>query len=84
MTYRHMCLYCFHGTVIYVEDAMAQYRVTMHSKPGMWAGYDGHVDVFADEDDEAVDKALNKLKRTSFPDRGRSDWIIDDIARVGD
>lgn len=59
------------------------YRVWIRSVPGMYAQYDGHVDVHAYDENEAVDKALRKLKNTSFPDRSRSMWIVDKVERLG-
>lgn len=56
-----------------------QYRVWMHSKPGFWEHYDGHVDVWAEDPQQAEEKALDKLKRGNFPERGRSSWTIDRI-----
>lgn len=58
---------------------MNKYRVYLHSKPGMWTFYEGHVDVFADDPEEAEERALDELKRTSFRDRSRGAWIIDDV-----
>lgn len=61
---------------------MQKYRVEMHSKAGMWAYYDGHVDVQADNEEEAIEQALDRLKRTSFPDRPRNAWAIDGVQRL--
>jgi hypothetical protein len=60
---------------------MNKYRVEMHSAPGMWATYDGYVDVIAEDDEDAIERALNRLKRASFPDRPKSGWVIDSVTR---
>jgi len=49
------------------------YRVHMRSVPGMYAQYDGHVDVWSDGDDLFLD-AVRELRRTSFPDRHADMW----------
>lgn len=56
-----------------------KYRVHMHSVPGMYEVYDGHVDVEASSVEQAEDRALDKLKRGAFPDRSRFDWRITKI-----
>ena len=58
------------------------FRVWLRSKPGMWALYDGFVDVVALNEEEAKMNAVKKLGRTSFPDRGHlSAWIIEKIEK---
>jgi hypothetical protein len=46
-------------------------RVFLNSTSGMYAQYDGHVDVHIEEYDEdaAFTAAVDRLGRTSFPDR---------------
>lgn len=56
-----------------------KYRVHLHSRPGMWEVYDGHVDVPAVNDIDAEDRAIDKLRHTSFPDRPRDSWLIDRV-----
>jgi hypothetical protein len=46
-----------------------KYRVWIRSRPGHYAQYDGNVDVFVDDGEAAIKAALDRLKRTSFPDR---------------
>ena len=55
---------------------MNEYRVYIKSVPGFYAQYNGHVDVFADDVGEAVEKALLKLKRGAFKDRSSDMWKI--------
>ena len=58
------------------------YRVWLRSVPGPMEQYDGHVDVWfgnAVSRQEAVNAAKDKLKRTSFPDRGRDCWRDTDV-----
>ena len=59
-----------------------KHRVHMHSLPGMWAFYEGYVDVWATNDTQAKDRALEKLRRGSFFDRPRSAWVIEKIERI--
>lgn len=57
------------------------WRVWLRSKPGMYAQYNGKVDVFADTADHAVDAAIQKLKNTTFPDRTRDMWVVEKVER---
>lgn len=47
----------------------------------MYAQYDGKVTVYADNDEDAIDMALLKLKRGAFPDRSRDMWIVEKVER---
>lgn len=58
------------------ERPLLKFRVHMHSRSGMWQFYDGHVDVFAYDEDDAGQRALTELRRTAFPDRPRDAWVI--------
>lgn len=70
------------------EEVIAEntYRVYLKSAPGMWAQYDGHVDVNGSgdaDDQELFQKAVGKLARTSFPDRpSLSSWRLEKIERL--
>jgi acylphosphatase len=59
-----------------------QFEVWLRSVPGFYTQYDGKVEVCADNEDEAVERAFDKLRRTSFPDRSRSMWRIEKVERV--
>lgn len=61
---------------------MFQYEVSLTSVSGMYAQYSGNVLVHAENEDEAIEEALNKLKRTSFPDRSRDMWRIKGVRRI--
>jgi hypothetical protein len=62
---------------------MHKYRVWMHSRPGMWVFYEGKVDVFAANDAQAIDHALEDLRRGSFKDRpARDSWVIESVERL--
>lgn len=61
------------------ERTSNQYRVYVRSKPGMYAQYDGYVDVWVREDQDIFDQAVRELRRTSFPDRSRDMWRLDRI-----
>jgi len=62
---------------------MKKYDVYMKSVPGMYAQYNGKVTVYADNEEEAVDLALLKLRRGSFPDRSSDMWRIEKIECIG-
>lgn len=49
------------------------YRVKMATVSGMYAQYDGHVDVWSDGTDLFMD-AVRQLRRTSFPDYSADMW----------
>jgi hypothetical protein len=55
----------------------------MHSRPGMWTFYEGKVDVFAENDEQAIDRALEDLRRGAFKDRpSRDSWVIESVERL--
>jgi len=61
---------------------MANYKVWMRSKGGFYEQYNGFVDVYAENDTDAVSKALRKLKTGAFPDRSNSMWTVEKVERV--
>lgn len=57
-----------------------KFRVWMHSPPSPgWTYYDGKVDVFADDDEQAIERARRELKRGAFFDRPESSWVVDRV-----
>ncbi len=66
------------------EPNFKRYRCFMSSAPGMYAQYDGHVDVWSPSDDwdEVFSRAVGELKRTAFSDRSASMWRMDDFQRI--
>ena len=59
---------------------MSRYRIQLHSEPSPgWTFYDGHVDVTAESTADAIDNALDKLKRGAFRDRPRNSWRVDNV-----
>lgn len=60
---------------------MNKYIVRLTSKPGFYSQYTGNVEVYANNDEEAVDNAFSKLKRGSFPDRDRNMWRVLSVSR---
>lgn len=60
---------------------MKKFWVWIRSKPGFYAQYDGKVEVFATDDEDAVERAFQKLKRGAFPDRDRSMWKVEKVER---
>lgn len=69
-----------------VEEQYVKCRCYLRSAPGMWAYYDGYVDVFAPEsesEDQVFARAVRQLARTSFPDRPSLDsWLLQRIERL--
>lgn len=52
-------------------------QVQMQSTSGMYAQYEGHVDVWVQkgsDDIEVFRRAVRELQRTSFPDRSAGCW----------
>lgn len=80
MNVLQICIYKF--DVLCNTKGMKKYNVWIRSKPGFYAQYDGKVTVFADNDDEAIEKALLKLKRGAFQDRDNSMWLVERVERV--
>ena len=61
------------------DGDMRQFRVWLRSVPGFYEQYDGKVDVWAEDEDQAKDRAFLELKRGAFPDRARNMWKIERI-----
>ena len=61
---------------------MNKYRVHLHSKPGMWEYYEGYVDVFVEDSDDAFIAAARKLRQTSFHDRPANGWVLDSVEKL--
>jgi hypothetical protein len=47
------------------------------------AHYDGYVDVTAESEDDAPDRAVRQLQRTSFPERSAACWRVERVERLG-
>lgn len=60
---------------------MPKYEVWMRSRPGMYEQYDGKIDVYADNDTDAIEIAFRKLKQGAFPERDRHMWIVEKVVR---
>ncbi len=62
-----------------------KFRCFMESIPGAFTQYEGHVDVYCESDDwdDVFLAAVQKLRRTSFPDRGHASWKMLDFQRIG-
>jgi len=55
----------------------SKYRVYIRIRGGFThASYEGYVDVWAENAEEAAWKAKQELRRTSFPDVGYDDMIV--------
>lgn len=59
-----------------------KFRVWIRSKPGFYAQYDGKVDVFAGDEEEAVSEALRRLRTGAFRDRDDSMWTVEKVERL--
>lgn len=62
---------------------MKKYNVWMRSTPGPYEQYSGKVDVFADDEEQAIDRAHWKLKNGAFFDRNRNMWRVEKVECVG-
>lgn len=64
---------------------MRRLRVWLHSTPGHYAQYDGHVDVTTREDNAygIFMAAVRELRRTSFPDRDAGCWKLERYEAIG-
>lgn len=49
----------------------------------MYAQYDGKVDVHAESEEQAEDRAYAELKRGAFPERSRAMWKTEKIECLG-
>jgi len=67
------------------EPVRRRYRAFMESRSGMYAQYDGHVDVWCDTDDwdDVFAAAIKELQRTAFPERSAAAWRMTDFQLIG-
>lgn len=61
------------------EQFNTKYRVWIRSKPGFYEQYNGYVDVFGIDTEQAKTRALMELRRGAFPDRNDSMWTIERV-----
>lgn len=63
---------------------MNRYRCLMETKAGMYAQYDGHVDVWCETDDweDIFAAAVRELRRTAFPDYSAAMWRMLDFNQI--
>jgi hypothetical protein len=62
-----------------------KYRVFLSSKPSPgWEYYDGYVDVWAENAENAVDIAIRKLAgpNGTFPERGYAAWNVKRVESI--
>jgi len=63
-----------------MDDYLTWYRVNLSSAPAPGSShYSGYVDVVAVDEDDAISRAIAKLKRGAFSERDSGSWIIGDI-----
>ena len=65
-----------------MSDQLKHYAVHMASVPGFYAQYDGEVKVWAEDEEQAVERAFRELKRGAFSDRSRSMWRVNKVERL--
>ncbi len=65
-----------------MSENLKTFEVWLRSVPGMYEQYNGKVKVYAKDEEEAVDRALDRLRRGAFPDRDRSMWRVEKIELV--
>jgi len=58
---------------------LKKYTVWLRTKPGMCEQYDGKVEVFAENYDQALDRAFSKLRNGIFPDYSRDLWNVERV-----
>ncbi len=61
---------------------MNRYCVWVRSVPGFYEQYNPKEEVFAKNEDEAIEQALKNLKRGAFPERSKNMWRIEKVERV--
>lgn len=61
------------------EENYYRYKVTLKSVPRMYEQYNGSVEVYASSPQQAIENALDKLRRGAFPDRSRNMWKIEKV-----
>lgn len=66
------------------ERPQRKFEVWLRSVPGPFAQYDGKVDVWAEDSEEAVEAAFLKLKRGAFPERSRGSWKVEKVILLGE
>lgn len=60
-----------------------RYRCWLRSRPGMWAQYDGYVDVWAPDESFVFSLAVRQLALGAFPDRPSPySWILERIEEL--
>jgi hypothetical protein len=65
-------------------ERLTKFKVWLRSVPGHYAQYDGAVDVFAEDEEQAKERAFAELKRGAFFDRSRSMWHVERVERLGE
>jgi hypothetical protein len=65
-------------------DTLNKYRVHLTVRGSIVKpSYDGSVTVFAEDEDEAFDRAVTRCIQTAHWDSPRSDFRLDKIERIG-
>jgi hypothetical protein len=63
-------------------NELSRFRVWIRSVPGFYEQYDGKVDVWAEDDEQAKERAFAELKRGVFPERSRDMWKVERIEKL--
>lgn len=53
-----------------------QYRVWLKTVGGFYEQYNGYVDVYAENMEDGVQRAIDRLRDESFPDYPRNYWKV--------
>lgn len=65
-----------------MEDQLNKYKVDYHTKPGVGSTYyEGSITVFAEDDEQAAERAQREVQRNAFRDYNRSHIVIDSVTR---
>jgi len=56
--------------------SQSKYRVWLKTVGGFHAQYNGYVDVFAENMEDGVQRAIDRLRNESFPDYPRHFWQV--------
>jgi hypothetical protein len=66
-----------------MTEQFNRYSVELRSVPGFYEQYSPTVDVWAEDDTQAIEQAFKELQRGAFPDRDRSMWRVLSVTRKG-
>lgn len=66
------------------NDLLPRFRVTLFIRGSVSRPcYDGYIDIVAPSEDEAPDRAIRELRRTTYPDVMYEAFRVDGVERIG-